>query len=88
MNIKKLITPLHILEEKYLAKAGKDWYLRIDRRNESNDDEGFKKCCHLDEIKRNKDNRMQLYDLVEKYYDKYYSGKREIFNKWIIINIV
>ena len=41
MNIKKLITPLHILEEKYIAKTGRDWFLRIDRRNESNDDEGW-----------------------------------------------
>ena len=82
MNIKKLITPLHILEEKYIAKTGRDWFLTIDRRNESNDDEGFKRCCHLDDIKRNKDDRMKLSDIVLKYFNEKYDD-RHSFQKFI-----
>ena len=68
MNIKKLVTPLHILEEKYVAKTGKDWYLLIDRHNESNDNEGFEKCCKLSDIKKNKDDRVQLSEIADKYF--------------------
>ena len=83
MNIKKLITPLHTLEEKYLAKTGKDWYLRIDRHNESNDDEGYKKCCKLMDIKSNKEDRMQLSDILRKHFHKKYNCSGKTFLKFI-----
>jgi len=83
MNIKKLVTPLHILEEKYVAKTGKDWYLLIDRHNESNDNEGFEKCCKLSDIKRNKDDRVQLSEIADKYFSKEYDNPWKDFEKFI-----
>jgi hypothetical protein len=84
MKIKELAKSLYDLENKYTAKLGDDFYLCIDRHNETNDNYGYERCCQLTDIKDNKNNRMQISDLLSKYYPNYYSSSGIIFKQWII----